>query len=393
MNREIFFVSETFPLGGTSTFAINICKGLEAVTSWRGTLGAVRRLSEMGEEAERDGLRVVGPRKKSLLHEERLEDLYRYCQKLRPKVVVATLSAGSFDFLRCVPEGVLRVGMIQSDDEPFYVLVERYLPWLDAIVGVSAENCRKIRERIGKSKVPIYQQAYGVPMPSTWEPKSFQDNLRVIYLGRVIEEQKRASLMAEVMERSLECSSKIIWTIAGDGPDLSIFREKFQHHPRVKLLGSLGYKDVPKVLAEQDVYFLCSDYEGLPLSLLEAMGRGLVPVVSDLPSGISEVVREHNGFKVSIDNPEGYVEALLSLVGDRNKLQAMSAFAAAQVMSDYSIEAMAKRWVSMVEERLVASEPDWSRFSRGNVPLDCEGRLLMHPTLRPLRKWWKSMWV
>ena len=136
----------------------------------------------------------------------------------------------------------------------------------------------------------------------------------MLYLGRVIEEQKRIRLMARIMQATLEAGINLEWTIAGDGQDLGYLRNQFAASgSKVRFLGAVPYGEVPQVLAQHDVYFLCSDYEGLPLSLLEAMGAGLVPVVSDLPSGISEVVNDANGIRVAVADEGGYVRALTGL--------------------------------------------------------------------------------
>ena len=71
-----------------------------------------------------------------------------------------------------------------------------------------------------------------------------------------------------------------------------------------------------KVLAECDIFFLPSHYEGLPMSLLEAMAAGAIPVVSNVGS-IGEVIKDgENGFLVEPENVSQMVEKLKFLLSD-----------------------------------------------------------------------------
>lgn len=384
---SIVVLSETMPLGGTSTFALNICRGMTDTTRWNCVAAGLREIGEIGVQIQGQGLHVFGPAAACLLHEERIEHVYRECSKLSASAVVAALSSGAFDFLRYVPEGCLRIGMIQSDDGCVYDLVERYLPWIDIVCGVSQEICRKMEARLGSRRIPVIHQPYGVPMPTSDPVRSANAPLRVLYLGRVIEEQKRVGLMARVMWRTLAEIPDLRWTVAGDGPDLARMREDFSgERERVSFLGGVPYQDVPAVVASHDAYFLCSDYEGLPLSLLESMGAGLVPVVSNLPSGISEVVNDENGIRVDCDDEAGYSNGIIRLATDSTLRAAMSRRASVQVRESHSTGAMAQRWVNMLESHLPAQVPQWKPSCKATAPMELDGQWKFSPAMRPVRK-------
>lgn len=386
MPKSVIFLSEVMPLGGTSTFALNICQGMSRTTSWTGIAAGLRTLGEVGEQIQKLGLPLIAPNPSAMLHEERIEHVYHECAKYAPRAVVAALSGGSFDFLRYVPDNCLRIGMIQSDEEGVYELVSKYLPWLDGVAGVSKEICRKMEARMGSERIPVFHQPYGVPMPEVPVQRESKGPLRILYLGRIIEEQKRVNLMKRVMRASLESGASLTWTIAGDGPDLKSLKAEFADSPeRVKFLGSVPYQNVPNILTEHDVYFLCSDYEGLPLSLLEAMGAGLVPVVSALPSGISEVVNDQNGIRIPIHDEAAYVDALTRLASDPTRLARLSANSFSEVRTSHSTLAMTQRWESMLDGLSSDCVPVWKPACRGTAPLELSGRWVFHPALRPLR--------
>jgi glycosyltransferase involved in cell wall biosynthesis len=393
ISKTLVVLSETLPLGGTATFVMNLCRGMRRREDWNCVAAGLRGLNEIGGQIRKEGLPILAPAESTVLHEERIEDIYRQCAPLQPRAVAAGLGSGAFDFLRYVPAGCLRIGMIQSDDECVYDLVESYLPWIDIVAGVSSEICRKMQARLGNRTTPlVVAQPYGVPMPERPAAAPSDGLLKVLYLGRVIEAQKRVGLMARVMKRTLVEVPEIRWTIAGDGPELAAMRAEFAAEPeRVRFLGSVPYSKVPDILPEHDVYFLCSDYEGLPLSLLESMGAGLVPVASDLPSGISEVVNDGNGIRVPVDDEAGYAAALVRLARDPELRSAMSVRASLEVRESHSTEAMARRWVEMLDALLPERAPSWNSACKATAPMELDGKWQFSPPMRPVRRLLKRM--
>jgi glycosyltransferase involved in cell wall biosynthesis len=229
-------------------------------------------------------------------------------------------------------------------------------------------------------------------MPENNRPSRKEGPLRVLYLGRLIEEQKRVSLMARVIKATLAANPNLTWTIVGEGPQSETFKADLSAVPdRLQFLGAVPYDKVPEVIAAHDVYFLCSDFEGLPLSLLESMGAGLVPVVSDLPSGISEVVNERNGIRVPIHDEQGYVNAVLKLAEDRDMLNLFSEEAKISVRQSHSTAAMTRRWEEMLAQYAPKSAPTWKSTCRATVPMEVAHRWDLQPWLRPVRRLVKRM--
>jgi L-malate glycosyltransferase len=80
---------------------------------------------------------------------------------------------------------------------------------------------------------------------------------------------------------------------------------------RVALLGERN--DVYDVLRTMDILLICSDHEGIPMVMLEAMALG-VTVVSRKVGGVPEVIRDRvNGILVPSDSPEELGRACMSI--------------------------------------------------------------------------------
>jgi glycosyltransferase involved in cell wall biosynthesis len=118
--------------------------------------------------------------------------------------------------------------------------------------------------------------------------------------------------------RAAEAAS-VTLLVVGDGPLRSQAERGADR--RVRVLGQRD--DVPRLLAAADFYVLTSRREGLALSLLEAMARGLPPVVTDLPEN-REAVGDA-GIGVSAQDEEALAAAFRRLAeneGDRAVLGA-----------------------------------------------------------------------
>jgi glycosyltransferase involved in cell wall biosynthesis len=206
-------------------------------------------------------------------------------------------------------------------------------------------------------------------------------------VGRIVEDAKRVSLMSRVIRSSVAADKSIKWTLVGDGPDLPWMRRELADlADNVSFTGVVNYDHVPSILWNHDVFFLCSDYEGLPLSLLEAMGTGLVPVVSDLPSGISEAVTDANGIRVPVEREDLYVKALTDLAADPERLERLGRQARVDMLSNYSVQAMTSRWESLLGNIKDGAAVTWKLRERVTIPPLTRYRWYFHPRLRPVRR-------
>ena len=94
------------------------------------------------------------------------------------------------------------------------------------------------------------------------------------------------AIAAGLRDRSIDAT----WTIIGDGPDGAALRAAWPESASVRYLGALTNAETIARLADHDVFVLPTRVEGLPVALLEAMGCGVVPVVSNIDSGVPDVV-------------------------------------------------------------------------------------------------------
>ena len=128
--------------------------------------------------------------------------------------------------------------------------------------------------------------------------------LRIVYTGRIEQVQKNV-LALPLLVRELEALGlNYVLTLVGDGSMLEPLREKMAepvHAGRVRLAGRMSAAQVQAEVDASDVFLLVSFFEGLPVAMLEAMASGCVPVVSDIESGVPELVRDGvTGFRAPV---------------------------------------------------------------------------------------------
>jgi glycosyltransferase involved in cell wall biosynthesis len=126
---------------------------------------------------------------------------------------------------------------------------------------------------------------------------------------------------------------------------------------RVKALGLegsvslLGQRDdVPDILGATDIFCLPSLWEGFGLVIAEAMAAGR-PVVASRIDGIPEVVEDGvTGILVPPRDPRALAEAILELLADPNKAEAMGRAGRERVRKHFTVEAMVLKWDMLYQE-------------------------------------------
>lgn len=92
-----------------------------------------------------------------------------------------------------------------------------------------------------------------------------------------------------------------------------------------------------ELLKQADVFFLPSYNEGMPMSILDAMGYGL-PVVSTTVGGITKIVRNDvNGYTFAPGDIDGIANAVIKILSDKSLNKAMSRKSAEIITEEYSL--------------------------------------------------------
>jgi glycosyltransferase involved in cell wall biosynthesis len=112
--------------------------------------------------------------------------------------------------------------------------------------------------------------------------------------------------------------------IAGDGPEKETLEREVKNlniNSSVRFLGRVPHEQMPNLLSQADIYVSTSLYDGTSVSLLEAMGSGAFPVVTDIPSNREWIVDGKNGFLVPIDEAGILASRILDAIRNRDLLE------------------------------------------------------------------------
>jgi glycosyltransferase involved in cell wall biosynthesis len=215
--------------------------------------------------------------------------------------------------------------------------------------------------------------------------------LRILFFGRLQQSQKQVRLFPDIYAALRKCAFPFRWTIHGEGPEKEFLAEHLQEgleRSEVCFSEPVRHDQLPRLVAAHDVYLLTSAHEGGPLSLIEGMGRGLVPVCGDIPCLVEEMITPANGFRVPREQAGAYAAAIQSLHCDRARLELMSVAARETALAHYSDVAMARRYLAFVDRYRSDAPGSWSDNIQVRPMVGAGWHL--HPALRPLRRLRKS---
>lgn len=373
-------------LGGSTTFLLNLGRAFRERALTLPVFCMAGR-NEMAADFAQAGVDMHDAPDTRAIFEDRLQVVYQGIAAKRPRAVLACLGGDSFEMLRMLPKNVLRMGIIQSDDPLPYKLVRQFAPWLDAVVGVSENICRKLNEEPFAGRMRIEYIPYGIHFAPA-RPVPMRDSskpIRILYIGRIIETQKRVSRLVELIKLLAARGEKFEFTFAGSGPEMQATQEALRQFSNVRFLGDVPNNEIGKLLRASDIFVLLSDFEGLPLSLLEAMGEGLVPVVSDLESGMRQVVTPETGVLIPIGNVTAAADAICDLARNPAKQVALGTAASELVRRKFSSVLMAERYLKLVDG-LSKEEATWPAKAFVPVPVSYGSRWYLQSWARPVRR-------
>jgi len=260
------------------------------------------------------------------------------------------------------------VGIGHSDDPWHYEHLFRIGQSCHAIVGVS----QAIIEHLSKPDINLAPKLtcipYGVPLSIGASTRRIQQSkrtdgrLRVIYCGRLVLEQKRVTDLTGIARILVDRGVDFELWIIGDGERAQQMlwdNRDLVRRGNLLFFGRQDNKKVLEMMEECDAFILPSSFEGLSVGMLEAMSRGAIPVVSDIRSGVPEVIEHgHNGLIAPVGACDRFADHLEWLWRHPDKRQEMAESAMTTVAEKFALDRMIDHYVELLQD--VAAQA-WAR--------------------------------
>lgn len=221
--------------------------------------------------------------------------------------------------------------VLHAHGSEFRLFFKALPTWTKAIITASFRQAQRFivlsdswkifyTTHVGLEKERIAVLMNPVEIPEEIPSRSCCPPVQFVFLGRIGQRKGTFDLIHAIALLPEDIKSQCQMTIAGDG-EIEKAKEQLSELGLTQSVRVLGWVDAAKrdeLLAASHAFILPSYNEGLPMSLLEAMGWELASIVTPV-GGIPEILNhEENGLLVEPGNIEELKQAIQTILTNRD---------------------------------------------------------------------------
>lgn len=219
------------------------------------------------------------------------------------------------------------------------------------VIAVSDDVAQSIKKHYKRSAPLVQVVLNGINTEKFSNSFSSDKNIRkelnipadaiVIGLACVFRVQKRLLIWLQIAKQLHQQFPNVHFIIAGDGPLRETVFSKAEELQMQSYLHFVGLQpEIRPYLQAMNIFMMSSEFEGLPIALLEAMSMECMPA-STAAGGIPELIKhEKNGLLVPVDQPMSLVETLTPYLEKPEKIHLLAKAARETVERDFSMQQM-----------------------------------------------------
>lgn len=272
-------------------------------------------------------LEIIYLNKKEGINYKIILDLYLLLDRFKPQIVHTHLHAFAYSFLWILMHKVTMLHTVHNTPE--YELSKKGKKLISILYKLNKAIPIAISKKIEAEMINYYKLRNIETIYNPVNISRFR-NERVYNSGEIITfinigrltKQKNQRLLLNSFALTLNKLKSAKLKILGNGELLNELRKistDLGIQNNVEFLGNI--KETEVELAKSDIFVLSSDFEGLPLTILEAMASSL-PIISTNVGGISDIVTD-NGILVEAKNEIQLANAMYELGRDQTKMRNM----------------------------------------------------------------------
>lgn len=248
---------------------------------------------------------------------------------------------------------------------PHVLLDQITAPLVSRFVAVceAAKNARVSREKLDPRRIDVVP----IGLPPRSIPRDQRDEIRaelgvasdatpVVGILANLREMKGHRDVIEALPAILERLPQTVFLFAGrddsQGQVEKLARARGVAHA-IRFLGY--YRDTARLLAAMDLFMLPSTWEGLPVSILEAIHAG-VPVIATRVGGIPEIIRDgREGLLIEPRRPDQIAGAVIRLTENWPLRAEISRAADLRAQTVFSLSSMTSRMEAIYDQAVNGS--------------------------------------
>jgi len=269
------------------------------------------------------------------------------------------------------------IAFAHSDEDHYYELLTYYEPIISKFVAVSDTVYENLRRLLPSRLIDISKLSYPVPVISERKVYDRSRPLVITYAGRIQQGQKRILDLIPLVKLLALKKGAYHFKIAGDGPCLTqlvdFFNKKKYPNVSVDFLGLVAHEKMTDIWAGSDVSILFSEYEGISISMLESMGQGCIPVVTDVSGSREAIIHGETGFIVPIGDVESMAKIINTLELNRAIVERISNACILAIRDRHGFDRYDHDFVEVIQQSMRKSSVKWP-ISKAIVPVKKDTR-------------------
>lgn len=222
---------------------------------------------------------------------------------------------------------------------PFRQILKHVFSWNVPFITLSEREAEVLRKRFHAKHVVSLPNCIDLKDAQTFERKYIDAStpLTLGYLGRIAKTKGIDYLLQAcciLKERHIPFCLKIAGAEEIEGQYLPMFSKMLGN--QFVFYGVVSGESKKEFLQSLDVLAMPTFFEGLPLSLLECMSYGVVPVITPVGSIPTVVTEGQNGMFTKVKDAQSIVDAITYLHTHRDKLEQMSQSSRSYIYEHFS---------------------------------------------------------
>lgn len=295
----------------------------------------------------------------SLLH--RVLYIRKYLKRLSPDVAVGFMEGGYGLYVSALGLRFPKVASARIDPKILFELkglrARLDMHWFSKANAVVLQTTRQMQHAENCS----WKNQIVIANPVTDRALSFPEHTydrpcrKIVMAGRLVP-QKNYPMIFAAMQKVIEVYPDAVLDIFGKGSmqqslEKMIIELKLEKHVFLK-----GWtQDTLAEYQNSDIYVLCSNYEGMPNALMEAMAVGMPCISTDCDTGPEDLIDDGtNGFLVPINDVECLAQRIIDIMGMTNvERKDIGENARSTIVRYFSSDVIAGKWEELLSSLMV----------------------------------------